>query len=548
MKRLNKRAVILGTIFGFILAATIVVGRQICAADTIELSSIKTYILIFGLGIMASLASIFLFINIQKVWEYLFYCKVERLLQRPMSNEKRFLVLSFILMVVVWFVGLLACYPGIYAYDSAFQMRFYEVGPMTAHHPILHTYMLGWCVDIGRGIFNSPEVGVFIYSIIQILLMALMFTYMLHKLKTMMPHFVRLITALGVAFIPYNVMLSFSVTKDVLFAGLTIMVLIKSYEMVLDLKGFFKSKKAIISYVITVFLMCAMRNNGIYCFLVLGVLLIVIGKGVRIKSTFVVVGVCIFWMLYTGPFYKALGIEPGLEAEALSVPMQQMARVMKYTPDDISEDEFEEAAKFIPAYDRYIPRISDNVKDYFDNDYYVAHKKDFYSIWAKIGMKNPGTYIDAWASLTVGYWYTGMKYPDPGTYINYLDFYNRDMSGASNATEYFVIKKTSYIPWLSDYYENFAAHVPEQNIPIYNIVFSPGIMFFMLLFCILYVIYKKEYKDLIPMGLLFGLWLTLLLSPAVLFRYAYPICVCMPFVITIALNFGNKKSSDISEL
>ena len=531
----------LGSIFGFLLATTVVVGRQICAADTIEITSIKTYILVLVLGLTISLASIFLIINIQKVWNYLFHCKVEKKLQKVMSNEKRFQVLSFMLMIAVWFTGLLACYPGIYSYDSAFQMRFYEVGPMTAHHPILHTYMLGWCVDIGRALFNSPEVGVFIYSILQMLLMAFMFTYMISKLKGKMPNFLRILVVLGCAFIPYNVMLSFSVTKDVIFAGLMVVVLIRTYEMILDLKNFYKNKKSVISYFLLVFLMCAMRNNGIYSFLVLGVLLIIIGKESRIKSIILVLGIVALWVTYTGPFYKLLNISPGLEAEALSVPMQQIARVMKYAPEEITKEEFQEAEKFVSAYDRYIPRISDNVKDYFDNEYYVAHKEEFFKIWLKIGIENPGTYLDAWASLTVGYWYTGMQYPDPGTYINYLDFYNRDMSSAPNADEYLVIKKTSYIPWLSNYYENFAAHVPEQKIPLYGLIFSPGVMFFILLFCILYVIYKKEYKNLIPMGLLVGLWLTLLLSPAVLFRYAYPLCISMPFVLSIALNSKNKK-------
>ena len=71
-------------------------------------------------------------------------------------------------------------------------------------------------------------------------------------------------------------------------------------------------------------------------------------------------------------------------------------------------------------------------------------------------------------------------------------------------------------------------------------LFSVGFIFWVIIVCLGYKIYKKEYKYILvylPIGIL---WLTLIASPVFCeFRYAYPLFTTLPLLIS--LNFTKKE-------
>ena len=67
-----------------------------------------------------------------------------------MKNKKKSWIWIWGLMFLAWIPGLLAAWPGVFVVDNVFQMKWYLEGTISAHHPILHTYLLGGCLKLGK--------------------------------------------------------------------------------------------------------------------------------------------------------------------------------------------------------------------------------------------------------------------------------------------------------------------------------------------------------------------------------------------------------------
>ena len=78
---------------------------------------------------------------------------------------------------------LLASWPGIFSYDSGWQLTGFVDGNVTGHHPILHTFLLGICRMAGRSLFGSNNAGALLYSLLQMMLLSAMYAYVCYYLK-----------------------------------------------------------------------------------------------------------------------------------------------------------------------------------------------------------------------------------------------------------------------------------------------------------------------------------------------------------------------------
>lgn len=541
IKNANRRSVITSLIIGFFFSVFLIFGRDMYTLEYID--SYKSSILysIFLTPFMAACVGevIYYYGSISKK---LSDTKVEKLCSKISENERRFLFVSAIIMFLVWFICLLATYPGIYAYDCAYQVRMFDAGVITSHHPILHTYMLAGLIRFGDNVFGSKEFGMFLYSIIQMLIMTGIFTYTIKRLKDVIPDTFRVIIWAFYTFIPYNIILSFSGTKDVIFSGLFLLVIIKTYDLIKGIKRRQISDREIVSYVALVFLMCTFRNNGIYAFLVMAIVLLVVGW----KKKKVVIGitcsVILLWGVFTGPFYSILNVEKGQPQEMLSVPIQQLVGVLYYNPDGMTESEIELTKEYFDAWDYYMPRISDNVKNSFDNERFKNDKKEFIKLWLNVGMRNPRIYIERWLDLSLGYWYPDCIYPTPGAYHPYLEYDNFLPNKYDTTENTTFLQRHSYFPRLENWLSSFSYETKFQAIPVFSMLFSPGFTFWVCILLVGILVYYKKYKGLVPLALCIGLWLTLLLSPVVLFRYMYPVVIAIPYMLAKSKEeIGDRK-------
>jgi hypothetical protein len=113
-------------------------------------------------------------------------------------------------------------------------------------------------------------------------------------------------------------------------------------------------------------------------------------------------------LLITGPLCSALGIQKAHFAEAVSIPLQQTARVVA---DDgtMNEADAELLNAILPieqvkeCYDETTPNAVKFAPD-FNDAYLESHKDEFFDAWLRTGFANPGTYLRAWIAQTSTFW------------------------------------------------------------------------------------------------------------------------------------------------
>ncbi len=192
--------------------------------------------------------------------------------------------------------------------------------------------------------------------------------------------------------------------KDMLYSLFTLLFLLMTVEL-LRVKAL--SVKSFAMFVVVGLLCIFLRNNGVYAvvptaFAIIFFLKDKISKRLMIGAT---VGFIVLPVVINGPMFDACGIERGNVREALSIPMQQMARYMRDYGDEITEDERGELELFFNDYDAvsevYDPFCADPVKNRVELQ--KGHKLSWLGTWAKLGLKHPGCYFDAFMCLNFGY-------------------------------------------------------------------------------------------------------------------------------------------------
>ena len=130
---------------------------------------------------------------------------------------------------------------------------------------------------------------------------------------------------------------------------------------------------------------------------------------------------------YHAYIYNYLQVDKPLVKDTMSMFYQQTARTVKSHLDEITEREREEIEQYLDFKrlpERYDPIISDPVKntDYSEyrsmSDYY-----DYLGTWARMGLKYPYTYLEAFIAQSSGYYaftpgYTEAQRYGPGSHTN----------------------------------------------------------------------------------------------------------------------------------
>ena len=100
--------------------------------------------------------------------------------------------------------------------------------------------------------------------------------------------------------------------------------------------------------------------------------------------------------------------------------------------------------------------------------------------------------------------------------FGYLSTDNRTMPAGCEIVEH------SFLPGLRTFMEKIVSDNEYSKIPVVRILFAPALYWWLLYLCIVASLYRKKYREILPMVFLVAYYLTLLLSPTVLVRYIYP--------------------------
>ena len=211
------------------------------------------------------------------------------------------IILYAIPMLVIFVFMLLVFYPGIMSPDAMVQWNQVQTGQIDNWHPAYVT--IG--ILLLSKIWNSPT----LYIILQIIIIAFVFSYMLTRLEKyykLRRSYLFLVSCIF-AITPLNFNLSVNMLKDTLYAFWIVLFIAFIIDIIND-KEWIKNWKHAIAFTITVLLIVLYRHNGIIVS-VLGMLTIgiVYWKEKMFKISFA--SFIIVYILMTTLGFKILNIE-----------------------------------------------------------------------------------------------------------------------------------------------------------------------------------------------------------------------------------------------
>lgn len=457
-------------------------------------------------------------------------------------------------ILLCWLPCYLAYFPAIYSYDGEPQLIQYTTHAFDNHHPILHTLLLGWCYDLGQFLQKGPGIlldGMAVYSLLQMVVLAGAFAYgITFFVRRGSSRIVPVLLTLWFGLFPVHPLMAVSTTKDTLYTAFLTVFFFLMTDLLLAEKRQKRTKEP--ALFVAALLMMLFRKNGVY--LAAGVAVILLAAAVfgawkrngsqRLYGKLFVLVFCsiLAFKICDSGLMMATNAKQGEAAEALSIPIQQLARTFKSNQDSFAQEELDALYAYIPkdGLDNYRPYISDGVKQYFQNDKFAEDPAGFVKIWARLFMRYPGSYATAFLYHTMGSWYL----TDVSHTMVYQNWW-RDRTGyfITDAIPVFAgdfVKKENLLPAVRALYEKIATDCVHQKFLPAKLLFSPALYCLLTVFLFFALLLKKRRRLLIPCAAIFMNLLTVIAGPCILVRYVYPFMVFVPFLV-IFLAWPEKK-------
>lgn len=522
---------------GLLFSLCTVLGAQLDRSDVLSWAS-GTLVTIIGMTLFYILLLTVLFRLLERPFERV---------RKPFSYSGKTWLLIFGFILLCWLPGYLASWPGIYDYDSIDQTRQILVsGYVTSHHPVAHTILLSGFLKIGRLLFGSYEAGLGIFTFLQMCLLDASVTGIsCYLIKRRKPRWLVVCSALFFGLLPIHQIFAVWATKDVIFTALLLFWIVSALKGLENPEEFFASAKQQIFFAILSFLLCVFRNNGLYALLFTAPFFVILCKKYRVRILFLLLIPVLAYSLYQGPILKTFQVVPGDMREMFSIPCQQLARVYTKSPDKFLPEQEETLYEILPkkALSGYHSMIADSTKNSFQTETFQKDPWKYIALYLEIGIKSPRTYIEAFLLNSLGFWYPDKTYPDARAYHPYMEY--RMADPALFGGDYIYLQRHSLLPSYESYLEKIALHTVWQKIPVLSQLFEPGFYFFALCLTTAVLLYRKEYRCLPAVSILLGLWGTLILSPVALIRYAYPLILAFPLMLSLMIPSARNDSCRI---
>ena len=450
----------------------------------------------------------------------------------------------FIIIVLCWIPVLLAFYPAIISYDGGYQIRDYFFRGNMYHHPFLVTILYTTFYKFGLEVMNSPTLGMFLFSIFQMTFMALIFSYAVKIIDESYKKWLKNISLIFYAIFPYNQLFAMMTTKDVIFAGLMVVFIIKLYKM-LDEK--YKAADYIFLVIIGV-LMLLSRNNSVLILkasLPFIILVLIKNKQNIIKVVSVFLIIIVLYQTINNSLHNSLGKkndESGLRISSFS---QAVAKLVNEKENELTESEKEKITYYFKDYKKlstvYKSNIADNTAGMMDSKNIMNNKNEFFKFMWQLGKKYPVIFVDSFLNTTRGYWYINDN--------SFNKIWNEEYPETMGALELFCfhigtgkyeVIDESKIPKLKEFYQNLFCQNKYQDVPVLYILFQPATYFYITLANLLYSIYKRDKNKLVIAIIFFIYFASCFLAHCAIVRYIYVIIVNVPIMAYLATKNEQK--------
>lgn len=445
----------------------------------------------------------------------------------------------------------LALFPGVYGVDA--QTWYYEFShpeiPISSQWSPVYCGLWYAFVRFGEVFLNSNILGFGLFTAVQMgITLYAIWRFLKFTADRMNEKFVIGVTVFFM--MPTHAIMALTSAQDALFSVCFGMAVLYLLEYILDEDNFWKNKKKLLKLVLWLLLMCMIRNNGLYALLVMLVILAFIKKTRRLLLPLTAVVVLVF--LYQNPVYDMMGIEKGTAIrEMLSLPLQQMAYLYNNS-ESLTEEQRNEMQLYVSkeGWQAYEPCISDQVKSRLNVEAVKNHKLDFLKLYVKCFLADPKGYLQAAGLQTFSLWYPYKAWPDPRPWHPYLNVqsYNTtevydgfSISRKSLCPPYELILRMLFGYGGAGYGYGGDLEMSFTRIPVLNELCQAGTYTWILVFEFFYAIYKRKKGLFVILGIELGLWLTVFLSPVIMYRYCAPLIFTAPLYIMALLLVKDRK-------
>lgn len=465
------------------------------------------------------------------------------------ENPVKYRRLMFIIIFILWGIYIIAYYPGLfmgdtediihmsYNYPTGLENTVIMLSPdvyMVDHHSMLYTVIMGFFIRLGRAIFSSENTGYFIYILCQEIFTAWVLAYSLFKLKVYdVNSYIRTLLLFFYCFFPWIPQYAIMGTKDTLFADFMILYLLVLMDIVERKMEKVDIRQLIMltGYAVIIFLL---RKNGLYMIILSLPFMLMVNKK-WIKNVVVVI-LCILAVkfVYSDIILPVAKIPDGSVSAALSIPLQQTSRYLKYYKDEVTEDE-KQAIDKVVSYDTisnvYWADRSDYAKAAWRKEATSEDIKGYFIVWWKMFLKHPLTYVAATANNYYAYFYPVV-----------VDMYEFERGSdaaiaSTNSYGYFYFKASdSKISLIARNIIKLYNTI-LMDIPLVNMICTSALYVWLLILCWTRTIVKKDRKTLMLIVPMLMYMLTIISGPCngnIYHRFTYPVAMAIPIVAAYA--------------
>jgi len=312
--------------------------------------------------------------------------------------KQRFLCISGLFLGLIYLTQMLLFYPGIPNGDNIGQLaQAFGSESYNNHHPVLHTWILQGCMQIGRFV-SDDNWGLFIYVILQNLFLFCVVMYALYYLignGLRMRYACILVMYYGLHPILQNY--ASGIIKDTWYAGFLLLLLIQIHKVLLC--GSETTGRQVAGVFCCMLFMMLFRNDGIYMDIAVCIAMFFCGRG-RCRSFILrgLVGLLACFLLWHHVIMPVTGVTEGSSREMLSLPFQQTARyVWNYSSEVTAEerDSINQVLEYDELAERYDPVNADPVKITYKEQASRREICSYFMTWAKMFVKHPEVYFQA---------------------------------------------------------------------------------------------------------------------------------------------------------
>ena len=502
---------------------------------------------------------------------------------RKLANQR----VAMAVIIVLWLPYIVVFFPGCIQHDAASQIcQFFGYEQLTSHHPILTTYLFGALISIGRA-FGSDAVGVFFITFFLVVALSYACSRIVECAASLLdgvtlgsPSGRRIslsvvATVLLIAFFALSPLFgsaATSIKKDALFYAFFALFVLAGVDLVLPKR---QLDKRFVFARLTLWgtLVALVRNDGfIFVAIELACLAIVTAKGFfgekmdeagdvllpRVLRSAVfrsLASLMVIALVYFGG-YRALvmpllNVEAGSIGEALTIPIQQVARFYVQASEDVDESISAGIGRLLDESglndDVYDPMLSDNIKfTYFNDDCSAEDIELFAQSYLQAGLKHPSIFASAFVDQTLGWWYIE-EAGQPDKAVGNMGLYQNVPK-----TEIYSVALDFDMPFLNTGLMTAFRRLlmSFSYIPLVGLVTYPPIYFWVMVLLFAWGASRRNPMTLMLVPL-FGYYAICLASPVSgLLRYIIPVAMTLPVVASLLVaqcsgaKGGKQPASD----